>query len=365
MLKKTLRWFVKILRTTHLHGLSCFFSVIKKTKDRTNLLLYFKHKRLVRIEEGLASFSSGRVAVFVMYQKECLSFSEINLLKEFKKNKVDCFSSINQEAPQSIVKFLKKNAHLVVVRKNFGRDFGAYKDTLSLVNLKNAHRLIIANDSVFYFSKNLSNLFTQLIDTKKPIVAMTCSKAHKWHVQSYLFSLSSEIFSSREFKNFWKNYIPFNSRVHAVHQGEIKFSQDVLSKYAKTTHTIYNLFHAAQSLSENSDQTCNLLSPEHLRKKNVTQNHEYKKKEKLLSGLEDTSPSHSLALFCAKGLGFCILKKDITFRKIHSLSCLYFALTELEIDSDEIRDALHELGLRGKVDHLNWIDTLQVKCGHL
>ena len=196
-----------------------------KIKDYLNPLLYSEKRRIIQCYDGVASYGSGRAAIFVVYRKEGIPFYIKNVLEQLKRLEVDCWVAVNQNASTEIIDYLKSNSHKVIVRKNFGRDIGAYKDVISKLNLNEIQRLLIINDSVFYFSKKLDSLFDRLFETQQEVLALTCSGEQHWHAQSYLLSLSRKVFLSSTFSHFWRSYKPFNSRFHAIKYGELEFSK--------------------------------------------------------------------------------------------------------------------------------------------
>jgi hypothetical protein len=348
---------------TVLSSLRVLVDKIIKIKDYLNPLLYSENLRVTQCYEGVASYKSGRAAIFVVYRKEGVPFYIKNILAQLKRLEVDCWVTVNQNASTEIIDYLRSNSHKVIVRKSFGRDFGAYKDVIAKLNLKELQRLLIINDSVFYFSKNLDILFNRLFETQQEVLALTCSGEQHWHAQSYLLSLSRNVFLSSAFSHFWRNYKPFNSRSHAIKYGELGFSKAVLFRYSEISPAIYNRLVASLSLRNDTQNIFHFLIPDYWKSDETSRDNMSKYNARLLRSLEDFNPSHGIALLCALSLGFCVLKRDVSFRKTFAITSIAEALYMLDIDKSEIEEAITELEVKGKVDGFGLLVKLKAILG--
>lgn len=120
---------------------------------------------------------------------------------------------------------------VVINRPNLGRDFAAYQIATNLL-LKSRpaiRRLLYCNDSVFYLDKNdPRNIFAHLVSCNDQWIGMTETYEHRYHVSSWCFQLSTEIFKSPAFVEFWTDYRPVDSRRHAIRRGEIGLTRVLL-----------------------------------------------------------------------------------------------------------------------------------------
>ncbi len=120
-------------------------------------------------------------------------------------------------------------------RKNIGRDFGAFKDGVLMLNdeghLSRCQHLGIANDSMqFIPGKNADDLIKRVQRFKEsPAKGLFSHISHQiqTHYQSYFQILKPEIFRSNRFLDFWKNYHHLSHRGHCIYQGEIALSSEV------------------------------------------------------------------------------------------------------------------------------------------
>jgi hypothetical protein len=332
----------------------------RKVKDRFNPCFYSARYRLGRVIEGKKVFESKATAIFVIYRKHGVPFYIKNILDQFERLNVSCWVSINDDASEEIVEYLADRVCGVVLRKNFGHDFAAYKDLLNLVGLRNCERLIMLNDSAFYFSRDLDKLFDQLVNTKYEVLPLTASAQYGWHAQSYLVSISSRVFNHQSFLSFWKNYKPYNSRRHAIFNGEIKLSREVFSLF-DFGPPVYSKLIAVNSIvhSSNSENLISLLPDVAQEQVSI----DGPGNNRLISAFRKVdcfNPSHGIPMVCAMELGFCVLKKDVFFRGTFSMLALVQALVELGLDNSEIVGAISEIERRGSFDELDWFGKLSV-----
>jgi len=355
---------------------------IDKFGDLFNLKFYSQNKRISNVLDGYKTHTTEDLAIFVVYQKNHIPFYIKNVLQVLDSLKVNVLVTVNQEIGSEQISWLRNETSKVIVRKNFGRDFAAYKDAINIANLSEYQKLIILNDSVVYFSKNLKDVFETMLSKDKDIVCLTENYEKAWHVQSYFYSLSKKIFDSNQFKEFWKNYKPFNSRPHSVFNGEIAFSQKVLSKYSSNRYVYYSVSRLA-SLASIENQNNNLfikkyfdLVPINQLQDNIDSiflNHEEdKEKEKMIrakvleesfSSLEKLNPSHYFAFLAPYLTNTCILKKDLVFRGTYSIIKTKNALKLLGLEDSDIEEVINEMILKGSIKNLSLLNKLKAMVG--
>ena len=120
---------------------------------------------------------------------------------------------------------------IFILRKNIGRDFGAYKAGIRWLKdsglFTDIERLFLINDTMIW------------MESSKDIVC-ECSK-DAWssmflnleihtHAQSFFLSFSKEVLANEEFQKFWERYVPLNYRKHAILNGEVKLSSILLDQ---------------------------------------------------------------------------------------------------------------------------------------
>lgn len=120
----------------------------------------------------------------------------------------------------------------IFIRKNYGKDFGSFKDVLSSIENKNSiNKIILQNDSLIG-PLYKSNFYQDLLDINADLKGITDSYDHLYHLQSS-FILVNNKHALHCLFDFFKNYAVFNSRIFIVLFGEIGLTQFFLSKGMK------------------------------------------------------------------------------------------------------------------------------------
>ncbi len=367
------------------------FNFFHKLRDSFDPRLYSKRHRVSGIINGKSSHHSSSVAIFVLYQKQNIPFYARNVLRILNSLHVDVVVTVNNDIGQAQIDWLINNCYLLILRENFGRDFGAYKDAINILDLDQYQKLLLVNDSLTYFSKNLDHLFKYFINSSKNLITLTENFDKEWHAQTHFLSLSKEIFLCENFKRFWNEYKPFNSRPHSIFNGEIKFSKDVLSAYMHDRDVYYgvdkiiNVFSAGDIFLEDEEESALLsLLPDIDEDRNVLiqfmkwrlrygdnsdlkiiSNLEYIAVKSVLALVEKKNSSHSLAFIGPFITKTCVIKRDLVFRESFSLTQIGVVLKKLGLDTSEIQQTIYELTAKGSVSRINLYKRLKASLGLL
>jgi hypothetical protein len=127
------------------------FSVPYYIADLLSPTFYLRSYRIKVID--FKKSTSPHLAIFVIYQKNGLTFSIRNMVEALIANHVKVVMVVNGEVASEIKDYLASNCHRIIYRKNTGRDFGAYQDALSTESPDRFQKVFLINDSVFYFKK--------------------------------------------------------------------------------------------------------------------------------------------------------------------------------------------------------------------
>ena len=184
-----------------------------------------------------------RLAIFVAYHSSHkLPQSNINYLNILRETLFEIVYVHNGYLDEKVKNDLKKKGCYVICRENIGQDFGAWKDTISLLEeykiTSNLEWLLLCNDSNFCVGgKNglsFKEKFKKLLSIKNSefdFICLNCNYEGIQHYQSYFLCLSKVIIRNSKFKHFWKTYIPLNNRYYTIKNGEKKFSKLVLHNF--------------------------------------------------------------------------------------------------------------------------------------
>lgn len=201
--------------------------------------LYSVRLRTKRVTEGQLDRKSNKYAIFVLFSKTELPDFTTNLIDAVGRSPFNLVVVSNTSLSPLLRAWLQEKSYAVIERANLGRDFGAYKDGLSYVmsHEKDVERILLVNDSLFFFSKGLDNLIAKL-DGPQDFIGVTEVMEFHYHVQSYMLSFGRKVIHDKQFVKFWKKYRPVSTRRWSIHNGEVKFTR-TLTKAGFRPHVLF------------------------------------------------------------------------------------------------------------------------------
>lgn len=136
-----------------------------------------------------------RVAEHVYYYLNCLAQAGCDIV----------FVSTSDELTDEHLERLQSVCAVVVVRKNYGYDFGSYKCGLDLAgdHLQAYQRVVLANDSVYGPFHDISELIEYGDHHDLDMWGATDSFAVRYHIQSYFIVYNRKVFLDPAFHAFW------------------------------------------------------------------------------------------------------------------------------------------------------------------
>jgi lipopolysaccharide biosynthesis protein len=175
--------------------------------------------------------SNPRVAILGLFpaSNEIYLYSLQNLLDGLKVNRTQIIAVSNKQLEKEMINLLEKYNATVIVRKNQGRDFGAYQCGLLWLNkerlLGNVKRLFFINDTLLWLNSSRDVLEGT---SKYDWQSIYLNLERNVHAHSFYLSFSEKIIQSEGFLKFWEAYSPQDSRHHAIHKGENELSNILL-----------------------------------------------------------------------------------------------------------------------------------------
>ena len=143
---------------------------------------------------------------------------------------------------KAIQKLLEKNFenYFVLIRANYGKDFGSFKDGLQYINKRECTDIILLNDSIIgpLFS---STFITDIDKMESDVIGITDSYDIFHHLQSSFLKFSGSD-NIRLLCDFFDKYEPSNDREIIVRFGEVGLSKHFIEHdknllpYASSIH---------------------------------------------------------------------------------------------------------------------------------
>lgn len=312
---------------------------------------------------------SNKIAIFASFQKY-YSFTLASYLNELKNQGFDIVFVSNSYIGDEFSTALKETVTVAIQRLNLGRDFGAYRSGfIYLYNKRppSLDNILITNDTLIFPIIDSSNFWSLIESSTADAVGAFESYTPKYHLQSYFILLKNKIWEHEIFKKYWANYQLFDSRRHAIKNGEIGFSR-LLNKCNAKFDSIFSLNNSAEYSNQliNSHNTYWINNYDDLYEISQIFQHNSFANIRVLRYLENSfersNPSHSLA-FSAVALNIIpFLKKDLISAGSYTLTQVSFALDNIISSIDKLL-IIKELKSKGMPSEFKISDKVQKMLG--
>ena len=183
-----------------------------------------------------------RFAIVVKYALFGVTEDFLQLLAALRRHDINPIVVCNGNLSDEQLDRLAIDAHRILVRRNLGRDFGAYRAATVLLQAQEfqPRRLLYLNDSVMFVDgTGLDAMIGGLAESDYDVVGTFENHEIAHHVGSYAFSVSGKVFADPSVQRFWRDYKPYDLRPHAIKKGEIGLSK-CLAKCGYRTDVIYS-----------------------------------------------------------------------------------------------------------------------------
>jgi hypothetical protein len=122
---------------------------------------------------------------------------------------------------------LRQICAAVIIRRNIGYDFGAWRDAIDFLGLPRTEteEIILANDSVFGPLMPLGDILRKLNYAKADIWGLTESWQLRYHLQSFFLAFGPTAIRSDTFRKFWRSVRPVPAKAYIVHRYEVGVTQ--------------------------------------------------------------------------------------------------------------------------------------------
>lgn len=231
-------WSAKMIRLIFLirsKKLMLFFIIrIKIDSITKKFLKLFSNKKYIDHAPNNFEMRSGcKVAIFAMYptSDELYQKSATNLIDGLIANGLHVLVVSNRAIPTELENEISKRECDFILRKNVGRDFGAYQTGILWLYenglIDKCEMLLMANDTMLWLESS-EQIVTECI--KHTWSSLFLNFEVHTHAQSFFMSFSKEVLRNPEFMKFWKQYLPLNYRRYAIRNGEVKLTTTLIEQ---------------------------------------------------------------------------------------------------------------------------------------
>lgn len=196
------------------------------------LLMLVRHIKPYKSQIILSAgtpINKNRAALFSIHLEKLLIAEYLKLsCKELAQNGYDVLlivtfnKSLNIDSVKSLLD-MHFASHQIILRTNFGKDFGGFKDGLEHIGASQCDDIILLNDSMIgpLFKSSFMPEFDKI---RGDVIGITDSYDISYHLQSSFLKFSGKD-NVKLLNKFFDNYAPTNNRDMIVRYGEVKISQ--------------------------------------------------------------------------------------------------------------------------------------------
>ncbi|MCB8873858.1 rhamnan synthesis F family protein [Acidisoma silvae] len=136
--------------------------------------------------------------------------------------------------------FLREHCRSILIRRNLGYDFGAWRDALDTLGLPRAdtRAVYLVNDSVYGPFTDLAPLLATIDFDQADIWGVTESWQHHYHLQSFFLACGETAIRSQSWRRFWASVRPIPCKDWVIRHCEIGFTR-ALAKGGITTAALF------------------------------------------------------------------------------------------------------------------------------
>ena len=345
-------------------GLLSAAEALWRTRFRLDPRLYSERGRIRSITEGLAIRPSNKFAVFLIYAPSTIPDFTINLVDALNRAAYNLIVVSNAQLDSVTRANLLTRCRLLVERVNFGRDFGGYKDGISIAfrRFPNIERLIVANDSVFYFESGLDELVRDL-ERPEDFIGVSETLDHHYHVASFLLSFGPRVLRDPVFRQFWESYLPISTRMWVVLEGEGALTKRLVDAGYRP-HILFRaeqLVPKLQILNGSKGDDAMALFPRRIRKLlSVRLDQGHASVDHLAAAVVEevlkSNQMHAAGFAFMKLLGLPLFKRDIAYRQVYTLSEVKRIVSDLGLAMQA--DIIDDLGRRTPPLRMNVVRSM-------
>jgi len=155
----------------------------------------------------------------------------LDYIQEFKDNgRTVVFVTNSAKLTPEGMAALQGLCAAVIVRRNIGYDFGAWRDAVDYLGLPRAEteEVIFANDSVFGPLLPLGDTLRRFNYEKADIWGLTESWQVRYHLQSFFMAFGPQALRAEAFRKFWASVRPVPMKFYVVNAYEVGITQAML-----------------------------------------------------------------------------------------------------------------------------------------
>jgi hypothetical protein len=173
----------------------------------------------------------SRIVLFVHFDKYGKVRQQVlDYISDLRENgRSIVFVSNSRRLTDEATAALREICAAIIIRRNVGYDFGAWRDALEHLNLPRleTEEIILANDSVFGPLVPLGDTLRRLDFRKADVWGLTDSWQMGYHLQSFFLAFGPAALRSEAFADFWRRFRPVPYKKYVVRAYEVGVTKAV------------------------------------------------------------------------------------------------------------------------------------------
>ncbi|MPT21627.1 MAG: hypothetical protein E2577_00655 [Starkeya sp.] len=288
-------------------------------------------------------------AIFLIWQPQATAWYVTNALDALAEAGINVTLVVNHPLSEARLAELRPFADRIMLRDNSGRDMGGYRDAILSFAGREPERLLLMNDSVYYFRAGLREMVQRLATSPCDVCATYENWEYQHHIQSFCYSISRYILEHPAFHKFWRRYLPVNTRPWAIYRGEIASSLRMVG-LARSAEVLFNTVELRDVLTGfDTGMLTELVAylPRHLRSglRGLRFRQETAMSQ-LMESVVTGSQIHTGGFLYRRFLGAPLIKRDLLFRSQYHAHEIEMLLNEVGAE-DHVAEILTEMRRKG------------------
>jgi hypothetical protein len=221
------------LKTLITYVLASLISTPKRVNEYLKIRVLRTHLRYELIQSGVIS---ARTVILAVYPGTTSLFSLNRMMQSISSSNFALVVVVNNHSGSSeVVEMLRKYNCTVLLRKNIGRDIGAYQCGIHFLGIdqlaEKFDKIALLNDSLYVTDHSVEFYENFLTNDKWNCLYLNLQDTP--HASSHSLILDKEALATSSLVNFWRKYYPSSSRIHSVFRGEFAITKSLGLQYFK------------------------------------------------------------------------------------------------------------------------------------
>ncbi|MDP2080450.1 MAG: rhamnan synthesis F family protein [Pseudotabrizicola sp.] len=179
-----------------------------------------------------------KIAIYLIFQPKGLCISTLETCRILARQGYSVLIVSNGQLAENDIALLRDQVWAVLIRPNYGYDFGGYRDgILHLFDVRaDPAKLLVMNDSIWFPTGPEDTLLPRMEASGIDVTGTVVHRSHRSKtrqgfgsrvIESYFFLFDRHAVRSECFRSFWQRYRLSSNKYNAVYRGERKITEEM------------------------------------------------------------------------------------------------------------------------------------------